>query len=106
MKLLKFSMLALLILVTCAFNACSTTGSPTDTQKIETACATATTAIQALTIANQEGKLTEQQKIAVINAMGVTTPICTAEEPPTMDAVKMQAFNRAVELLRVRMDQL
>ena len=107
MKYFKFVLLAALITLTSGFSACSSMGGPSsDVQKIETACASVTTAVQGLTVANQQGKLTPAQKNSVLHALSVTTPICTAENPPTMDDLKMQAVDAAVAELRTRMSEL
>lgn len=80
------------------FSACQST--PTQTQNIEVACASASTALKVLTVANDAGKLTQAQQTQVISAAGEITPICTADNPPTLDSVKLQAFTRAVTILQ------
>jgi len=106
MKMFKFMMLAALITLTSAFGACSSMGTQSDTQKVEAACVSATSAIQALTVANEQGKLSASAKASVSQAVSVVTPICTAPEPPTMDSLKMSAFDSAVAVLKLRLSEL
>lgn len=72
----------------------------TQTQKVEATCAGATTAIEALTVANNAHKLSVAQQTEVQQAIKVTDPICKAETPPTNDQLKMQAFFAAAAILQ------
>lgn len=94
-----FMLVMALVLVTAGFGGCKSMGLDTDLQKIEASCATVTTATQTLTVADKAGKLTDAQRQDVLKALGVTTPICTQETPPSLDAVKEQAFQAAVAAL-------
>lgn len=88
--------------LTLSLAACQTTNPTADqfTQEIETACASASTALKVLTVANDAGKLTPAQQTQILSAAGVITPVCGSPNPPTMDSLKMQAFLQAVTLLQ------
>jgi len=97
---MKMMLLALaLVFVSAGLGGCQSMGLNTDLQKIEASCATATAAVNTLTVADKAGKLTDAQRKDVLKAINVTTPICTQETPPTLDAVKEQAFQAAITAL-------
>lgn len=81
-----------------ALAACSSI--QTQKQKVEVTCAGATTAIEALTVANKAHKLSTAQQVEVQKAISITDPICKAETPPTNDELKMQAFFAAATVLQ------
>lgn len=88
----------LIFVLACLLAACA--GLDTRTQQIAAGCATASAALRALTIANDEGKLSTEQQGQILSAAGFITPICAATTPPTLDSVKLEAFNRAILLLQ------
>lgn len=89
----SLSLVACLVVAGCATMT-------TNTQKIETACVSATAAIETLTVANNAGKLSEDQQKQVMNAIGYVSPICSAPTVPTLDDIKEQTFLGAVSLLQ------
>lgn len=82
-----------------AISACSHVGIQSDEQKIATACASASAAMKVLIAANEAGALSETQQAVIRQAIGVAAPICAAEQPPTLDDVRRQAFVAAITLL-------
>jgi len=87
-----------LLLVALLVSSCSFL--ETNEQKIAASCAGASASLKALTAANELGKLTPEQQTIVISAMGVIAPICTAENPPTLDDVRREAFLQAIAALQ------
>lgn len=98
---LKFALIAAMLMVTAGFQGCASTngGLNTNLQKIEATCASVSAGMKVLTADNNIQKLSVDQKNAVVKALGVTTPICTQETPPTLDDVKLQAFNAAAAVV-------
>lgn len=92
-----------LIAAATCIQACSIIGIHSDTQKIEMGCASASMAISALGAANLAGKLGADQQAAVLIAIAEISPICTSPDIPTMDDVRMQAFNSAVAALQAQL---
>jgi hypothetical protein len=82
--------------------ACSPSLIKTDGQRISAACATASASIKVITAANELGKLDDKQRLIVSETIGIITPICSADEPPTMDDVKREAFMQAIGQLQRR----
>lgn len=71
---------------------------PSDTSKIEAACASATTSIQIAALFKD--KLSEVQVKRVQQAIAVTQPICGDRNTiPTLDSVKRTALDAAVDQL-------
>lgn len=100
-----FLIAALAVAVSCGFTACGTTagsfvGIKTQAQKIEVGCASATTALDVLTVAQNAGKLAPSVTARVLQASTVVTPICTAPTPPRLSDAAMTAFLAAVVTLR------
>jgi hypothetical protein len=91
------------------FTACgsmpATTGDGLAAQ-VETACATASAAVKALTVANNAGKLSPAQQTQILSAIGEVDPVCASPNPPTLDSLKMQAFLRGVSLLSAQAKRL
>jgi hypothetical protein len=81
---------------------CATTGTLlTDPQQrtVLTACASSSAAIKALAAANRAGQLSADTQSAVLTAIGIIDPICGADDVPTLDAIQMLAFTKAVAVL-------
>ena len=89
-----------------ALAACGGLSTTSPTQQIATGCATASAAIKALTLANQFGKLSADQQSAVLDAIGVTNPVCASPVPPTLDALKLIAFQQAIGILQQQAAEL
>lgn len=87
------------ILALAFLSACASIGIQTDGQKIAFACASASASVDVLTAANSLGKLNPQQQAAILTAIGEVAPICAAAVPPTLDDVKRQAFQAAIDAL-------
>lgn len=91
------------ILAICLFawavSACTHVGIQSDEQKIATACASASAAMKVLIAANEAGKLSEVQQSVILRAIDIAAPICAAEESPTLDDVRHQAFVGAITAL-------
>lgn len=93
---LRFAMLLVTALaVTVGFTSCKSMGFDSNLQKIEATCASVSAGMKVLAYDQNINKLSADQRAAVIKALGITTPICTQENPPTLDDVKLQAFNAA-----------
>jgi hypothetical protein len=90
----------LLLSVLLAVSGCA--GMQTRTQQIEIACESYATSLDALTVANEAGKLTPAQQSAIVNAAGHIAPVCESDTIPTLDSVKMAAFLEAVTYLQTR----
>jgi len=88
-----------------AVAACAPLGIKTEAQKIAASCATASASIKVLTAANELGKLTPQAQAGVISAVGIIAPICGAEQAPTLDDVKREAFLAAIAALQLAATQ-
>lgn len=99
MHRLKFALFAIIAL---ALVACSPGLIKTDGQRIAAACATASASIKVITAANELGKLSPEQLGGVVTAIGVITPICGAEQAPTLDDIKREAFLQAIQALQER----
>lgn len=74
---------------------------PTPTHKIEATCASATSSIQIATL--YKDKLTEAQVERVKQAISIVEPVCGDRDTvPTLDSVKLAAFETAVnELFKI-----
>lgn len=97
---MKLKTLALGLMMAVGLAGCQSF--PTETQKIATSCSVASTALKTLTVANQEGKLSVEDKVKISAAAHEIEPICGAEDPPTMDSVKRLAFERAIDVLIIK----
>lgn len=81
----------------------STGGLDSPAQKVAAGCLTVAGALDALTVANDHGKLTTSQQNAVLVAKAKTDIICLDDEPPTLDDLRAAAFQAAIdELLRLK----
>jgi hypothetical protein len=90
-----------------ALSACGTVATTnTVPQQVATGCATASAAIKSLTLANQFGKLSDDQQDKVLQAISVTNPVCAAPTPPTLDALKLLAFQQAIARLAAEAAEL
>lgn len=97
---MKFFMLGLLMaLTTAGFTSCASTGLNTDLQKIEAGCATASAAMKVLATDDNLHKLPATAQDQVLKAVAVISPTCTQSDPPTLDALKYQAFQQAITIL-------
>lgn len=85
--------------------ACTPLGIKTEAQKIAASCATASASIKVLTAANELGKLPPQAQASVIAAVGIVAPVCAAEQAPTLDDVKREAFLAAITALQLAATQ-
>lgn len=84
-----------------ALAACGSVGTTTTAeQQIAGGCLTLATAVRTITLADQFGKVTEDQRAAVRTARGIADPICRAPQAPTVDALKLQAFLQAIAILQ------
>jgi hypothetical protein len=97
---MKTMFLALLVALVVMLPGCA--GLTTQTQKIEAACTGSSTAIKVLTAANDAGKLSPAQQAEIKTAIDTISPICNADNPPTLDSVKQQAFEDAIALLEAK----
>jgi uncharacterized protein YceK len=97
---MKAFVLMLMVLALTACSGCS--GIQTHNQQVATGCATASAAIRTLTVANEAGKLSAEQQQAVLSAIGHIEPICSADSPPTMDQLKLEAFTQAIAILQAQ----
>lgn len=88
-----------LVMVTAGFTSCASMGFNTDLQKIEASCATASGAMKILATNDNLHKLPAATQDAVIKAVGVISPTCTQNDPPTLDSIKYQAFQQAIAVL-------
>lgn len=88
-------------LLALAMAACSAIGIQTDGQKIATACIGASASLKVLTAASMANKLSYEQQIGVITAIGVISPICAAEQAPDLDDVRREAFLAAISALQL-----
>ncbi len=88
-----------------ALAACAPLGIKTEAQKIAASCATASASIKVLTAANELGKLTPQAMASVSAAVTIVAPICAAEQAPTLDDVKREAFLAAITALQLAATQ-
>lgn len=87
--------LGLMVSATAAFSGCSTMN---QTQKIEAACASATSSIQIATL--YKDQLSAEQVRHVEAAIEVVQPVCgNRDTVPTLDAVKQVAFDAAIKEL-------
>lgn len=90
-------------LITLTLSACSgCSGLTTHEQQLAAGCASSSAALKALTVANDAGKLTPAQQTQIISAAGYIEPVCSADTPPTLDSVKLEAFARAIALLQAQ----
>ncbi len=98
----------LLCLITLALAACQSVGQTKTTpeQQVAAGCATASASMRVLTLANDAGKLSADQQRSILSAAGYISPICAAEEPPTLDSLKLEAFTRAIVLLQAQAARL
>lgn len=91
--------IVLAIALATSLGACSTLG---DTRNVEITCAAAAAALETLTVATDEGKLSADAQAKVLSIAERIEPVCAADEKPTLDSVKREAVNQAVaELLRL-----
>jgi hypothetical protein len=93
-------------IVAAALVACGSVGTSTPQQQVASGCAASSAAIKALTIANDAGKLDAAQQSAILTAIGVIEPVCSAEVAPTLDTVKLAAFVQAIALLQAHAAKL
>jgi hypothetical protein len=108
MKYLKYALIAMLALVLTACSGCSMTGvnesgesvDLTQAQKIDLVCTGVTAAVKAATYADAAGKLTADTRAKILEATEITDPVCSAKPYPTLDEVKLTAFEKAAEVLR------
>lgn len=75
----------------------NTVPTATQTQQIETACATASTTLQALVVV--KSKLSAADIAAVNNAASVITPVCTSATTPTYSTTAYAALSLALSQL-------
>jgi len=87
----------LVMVLALALSSCA--GLQTQTQKIATACAAATTGLQLVAVGVREGKINATQQAQVVAAGDKIAPVCSAATPPTLDALKQAAFDEAVALI-------
>lgn len=92
-KFITSTMAALLL------SACASMGQMTQLQKVELGCASASTAIKVLAVANREDKLTPIQVAKIREAAEVLAPVCLADSPPTLTSIKEAAFDEAVRVI-------
>jgi hypothetical protein len=78
-------------------SACSTMGF--SDKAIPRACAIAASAVQVLDIAKGAGKLSDEEKALVDEAIAKVDPVCSAEVQPSLESVELMAFHQAVDLL-------
>lgn len=83
-----------------ALTACASLGLQTQPQQIAAGCATASASIKVITAANDLGKLDQAQHRAVADAIILVSPICGADQAPTLDDVKREAFAAAIAALQ------
>jgi hypothetical protein len=95
MKKLKY-MIAALMLVGLVTMGASCSNMSTQ-QDATLACGSIGTATSVL--AMQRSKLSPTEVSAVDQALAVTTPVCTAPNPPTSEQLKSQAFTAALSEL-------
>ena len=86
----------------CALVGCATNQTGNTTQQVEYACTGVTSAMQVLTVAAQRNKLSDADIAAVGKASDIVTPICTAEDVPTLDGLQMTIFRQAVAELETK----
>lgn len=98
MRTIIRTMLAVLLV---ALAACSPLGIKTEAQKIAASCATASASIKVLTAAHTLGKLDAKAAAGVQSAIDIVSPICGAEQAPTLDDVKREAFLAAISALQL-----
>lgn len=79
-----------------SLGACSTLGGA---RNVEISCAAAAAALETLTEANDQGKLSPDAQAKVLDAAERVEPVCSADEKPTLDSVKAEAINQAVAAL-------
>lgn len=84
-----------------ALAGCASIGIQTDEQKIAMACAGASASIDVLAAAHDAGKLSTEQAQDLFDYVYVLTPICAAEEPPTLTDVQREAFIAAITALQI-----
>lgn len=83
--------------------ACS---SFTHKQNLAATCASASAAIKTLTVAKQEGKISESADLDIKVAIRKVKYVCGAPEAPTAEDVKWLAFDEAVAILRDKVGEL
>lgn len=83
-----------------ALAGCATMGVQTNEQKIALACAGASASIDVLTAAHDAGKLSTEDAEDLFDYAYLLTPICAAEEPPTLTDVQREAFMAAIKALQ------
>lgn len=97
MKKSTVLMFALLLACVFAISGCESSGDAAadqaqQTETIATTCASASAALKVLTVANDAGKLSEDVQYKVGVAALRIQPICGSPNPPTLDAVLLEAF--------------
>ena len=80
--------------------ACDRLGLNTQSQQIAASCAVSAAALKTLTQANDAGKLTPEQAANILHAVGYITPVCSAPEAPTLDTIRLRAFESAIQFLQ------
>lgn len=83
-----------------ALAGCASMGIQTNEQKIALACAGASASIDVLTAAHDAGKLSTEDAEDLFDYAYLLTPICAAEEPPTLTDVQREAFMAAIKALQ------
>lgn len=83
-----------------ALAGCASFGIQTEGQKIALACAGASASIDVLTAAHDAGKLSTEDAEDLFDYAYLLTPICAAEEPPTLTDVQREAFMAAIKALQ------
>jgi hypothetical protein len=79
---------------------CAMTGkTPTDKQKIETLCLSASAGLKVITAANAAGKITAEEFYMVAVAVSTISPICMSASPPTLAQAQLSALSTAVAQL-------
>lgn len=76
------------------------------TDEVTLVCASATAALQTLTIANEHGKLTPAEFRAIGHAGDALLPVCGANAHPTADSLKGDVFHAAVIYLALEAGKL
>ena len=74
-------------------------GAPSNTQKIETVCATVAQGVRVLADPAIAPKLDQPTLAAIGAALAITTPICTAPTPPSLATAKMLELTNAADAI-------
>ena len=80
-------------------SGCASMGFTSDVQKVEVACASVSTALKVLTVANNNGKLSVEQQAQVTELKSQTDPICSVDPYPSISSLKGVALTKAAEKL-------